>query len=72
MAATPWEDVLALLHKEFGDSLETSFQEIEAALIDSASLAQVHAAILADGAPVEIVSILLGLWLAISIIRSGY
>jgi ubiquinone biosynthesis protein len=52
VAATPWEEVLALLHKEFGDSLETSFKEIEATPIGSASLAQVHAAILADGAPV--------------------
>jgi ubiquinone biosynthesis protein len=52
VTATPWEEVQALLQKEMGDSLETAFKEIETTPIGSASLAQVHAAILADGNPV--------------------
>lgn len=50
--ATPWEEIHALLIQEYGDSLETSFKKIEAEPLGSASLAQVHAAILADGCPV--------------------
>ncbi len=50
--ATPWEEIHALLKKEYGDSLETAFREIETEPLGSASLAQVHAALLADGYPV--------------------
>ena len=50
--ATPWEEIHALLKKEYGDSLETAFKEIETEPLGSASLAQVHAAFLADGSPV--------------------
>jgi ubiquinone biosynthesis protein len=50
--ATPWEEIHALLKKEYGDSLETAFREIETEPLGSASLAQVHAALLADGCPV--------------------
>ncbi len=50
--ATPWEEMLAQLKKEFGDTLETSFKEIEPRPLGSASLSQVHAAVLADGCPV--------------------
>jgi ubiquinone biosynthesis protein len=50
--ATPWEEIHTFLKKEFGDALETSFREIETEPIGSASLAQVHAAVTADGCPV--------------------
>ncbi|MEJ2599627.1 MAG: AarF/ABC1/UbiB kinase family protein [Anaerolineales bacterium] len=50
--ATPWEEIHALLKKEYGDSLKNSFKQIETEPLGSASLAQVHAAVLVDGYPV--------------------
>jgi ubiquinone biosynthesis protein len=48
---TPWEEMRVQLQKEFGDALETTFKEIDTRPIGSASLAQVHAAVLSDGRP---------------------
>jgi ubiquinone biosynthesis protein len=49
---TPWEEMHAQLQREFGDALETTFKEIDPRPLGSASLAQVHAAVLSDDRPV--------------------
>ncbi len=49
---TPWEAVLDLLAAEYGGDAQTIFPQIDPQPLGSASLAQVHAATLADGSRV--------------------
>ena len=52
--AEPFEAVRALLEAELGAPLEEVFEAFEEALLAAASLAQVHAAVLAGGRPVAV------------------
>jgi ubiquinone biosynthesis protein len=48
----PWEAIDALLEQEFGPDYTSHFPEIDRQPLGSASLSQVHAALLEDGSPV--------------------
>ncbi len=50
----PWDGIQAILEEELGDSLEHLFAEFDPTPIAAASLAQVHAARLPDGAQVVV------------------
>jgi ubiquinone biosynthesis protein len=50
----PWPAIEQALRREFGDRLETLFASIEHEPIGSASVAQVHRAVLAGGEPVAV------------------
>jgi ubiquinone biosynthesis protein len=51
---TPWQEVLNLIHKEYGRDPQAIFESINSVPIGSASLAQVHAAVLKDGSQVVV------------------
>jgi ubiquinone biosynthesis protein len=50
----PFDDVVRVIESELGDSLENLFQSVDPVPLGSASIGQVHAAILLDGTPVVI------------------
>lgn len=52
LAPQPWEQVQTCLQEEYGSEYASLFAEIDPHPLGSASLAQVHAGRLADGAPV--------------------
>lgn len=53
-APVPWEDIAAVLRSELGRPVEDAFAEIDREPMAAASVAQVHAARLADGTQVVV------------------
>ena len=76
---TSWDDVKGLLEREFDAPVESIFEHIEKHPCSSASLAQVHRAVLRDGSSVAVKVQHPGLaetsaadiWLVSSLVRLG-